>query len=128
VIVENGGDTYLVGYRDRIVGLWAGEGAAGVGLAVKGSTLPLAVATSSGTIGPSVSLGRADAVTVVAVSGALADAVASAAGNRVQGSDDIEAALEVARRVDGVQGAVVSIGGAVGAWGAVTLVPVRPLA
>jgi ApbE superfamily uncharacterized protein (UPF0280 family) len=128
VIVENGGDTYLVGHKDRIVGLWVGEGiSAGVGLAIAGSMLPLAVATSSGTIGPSISLGSADAMTVLARSGALADAVASAAGNRVHDADDVEKALEVARGVDGVLGAVVSVAGAVGAWGSVRLVPIEPL-
>jgi hypothetical protein len=128
VIVENGGDTYLVGRRDRVVGLWAGEGPAeGMGLAIAGEMLPLAVATSSGTIGPSVSLGRADTMTVLARSGALADAVASAAGNRVRSAEDLEAALELARGVDGVLGAVVSIDGNVGAWGAVRLVLIEPL-
>lgn len=128
VIVENGGDTYLIGRRDRVVGLWAGEGvAAGMGLAIGGDSLPLAVATSSGTIGPSVSLGRADTMTVLSRSGALADAVASAAGNRVRSATDLAGALELARGVAGVLGAVVSVDGDVGAWGAVKLVPIEPL-
>lgn len=129
VIVENGGDVYLIGKHDRLIGLWPGEGGAeGVGMAVAGSLLPLAVATSSGTIGPSVSLGSADTVTVLSHSGALADAAASAVGNRVHGPGDIETALEFARSIEGVLGSVVSVDGAIGAWGEVRLVPIEPLA
>jgi len=128
VIVENGGDLYLMGTGDRIVGLWAGEGGArGVGLRISGARQPVGVATSSGTIGPSVSLGRADTATVVAESGALADAVASAVGNRVRGLGDLEAALGVAKAVPGVLGAVVSIEGSVAAWGDIELVAVSGL-
>ena len=99
----------------------------GIGLALPAALLPMAVATSSGTIGPSVSLGTADAATVLASSGALADAAASAVGNRVHGAGDIEAALDVARGIPGVLGAVVTVGGALGAWGQVELVPTVPL-
>ncbi len=58
VSVENGGDIFVMGARERVVGLWAGEdGVTGIGLALPAEMLPVAVATSSGTIGPSVSLG-----------------------------------------------------------------------
>lgn len=128
VIVENGGDIYLIGSRDRTISVWAGErGAAGLGVRLEGSALPLSVATSSGTIGPSVSLGAADTATVIAESGALADAAASAVGNRVRSAHDIETALEVARGIDGVLGAVVTIAGAMGAWGQIELVPVTAI-
>lgn len=130
VIVENGGDVYLMGSRERIVGVWAGSGeggAAGVarGLAIRiaSEMLPCAVATSSGRIGPSVSLGSADAATVIADSGALADAVASVVGNRVHTVSDLDAAIAAGSAVDGVLGIVATIDGAVGAWGAVELVP-----
>jgi hypothetical protein len=128
VIVENGGDVFVMGETDRVAGLWAGEsGVSGVGLSLPRTMLPVAVATSSGTIGPSVSLGRADAATVLARSGALADAAASAVGNRVHGEADIDAALDVARAIPGVLGAVVAIGGLLGAWGEIELVPIAPL-
>ena len=46
------------------------------------------VCTSSGTVGHSLSFGRADAATVVAANGCLADAAATALGNRVQGRNE----------------------------------------
>lgn len=129
VIVENGGDVYLMGSRQRVVGVFAGAGegprgvAAGLGIRIGPEMLPCAVATSSGRIGPSVSLGSADAATVIARSGALADAVASVVGNRVRSADDLEGAMAVGSAIDGVLGIVATIDGAVGAWGAVELVP-----
>jgi ApbE superfamily uncharacterized protein (UPF0280 family) len=125
VIVENGGDVYLMGAKARTVGLWSGKAAGGaVGLEVAAESLPLAVATSSGTFGHSLSFGAADSVTIVAKSGALADAVATAVGNIVRVPEDAAKGLERAKSVGDVLGAVVSVGGSMAAWGQVRLVPV----
>lgn len=122
VIVENGGDIYLIGTEDRTVALWAGEsGVKGLGLRVRGGLQPIAVCTSSGTVGHSDSFGAADAVTVLARNGALADAVATALANRVRGSEDVERAVEAARGVHGLLGVLVTVEGHVGAWGNVRL-------
>ncbi len=123
VIVENGGDIYLMGSVERVVALWAGPDAPYIGLRVGPERLPCAVATSSGTIGPSVSYGRANAATCIAVSGALADAAASAVGNRIRVAADLDGALAAGRAIDGVDGIVAVVDGAVAAWGAVELVP-----
>ncbi len=125
VIVENGGDIYLVGKEDRVVALHAGESSLSgkVGMLVKGGVLPMAVCTSSGTVGHSHSFGRADAAVALARDGALADAVATALANRVREPDDLEAALEAAKRVHGVLGLVVAVGDHLGAWGNVHLMP-----
>jgi len=123
VVVENGGDIYLMGREDRTVGLWTGErGVKGLGLIVRGGLQPVAVCTSSGQVGHSLSFGAADAVTVLARNGALADAVATALANRVREADDIERAIEAARNVMGVLGVIVTLEGHLGAWGNVRLV------
>jgi len=123
VIVENGGDIYLMGRTDRTIALWAGErGVSNVGLRVPGGLMPVAVCTSSGRIGHSLSLGDADAVTVLARNGALADAVATALANRVRTPDDIETAIEAARGILGILGVLATVDGHVGAWGNVHLV------
>lgn len=123
VIVENGGDIFLMGSSERIVRLWAGPASPAVGLRLSADSLPCAVATSSGTIGPSVSLGRADAATVIAGDGALADAVASVVGNRIHGAADLEAALEAGRGIEGVSGVVAVVDGHVAAWGSIEFIP-----
>lgn len=126
VIVENGGDLYIVGVEPRKVLVLAGEAALSgkVAISLPARGAPVAVCTSSGKVGHSASLGEAHAVTVVATDGALADAVATAAGNLVHGPEDIERALERAMEVRGVRGVVVVVDEALGALGKIELVPV----
>ena len=123
VIVENGGDLYLVGRAARRVLLVAGDSplSGAVAIELEPGALPVAVCTSSGRVGHSVSLGDAHAVTVLATDGALADAVATAAGNRVHDPGDIERALAFALGVEGVRGAVAIAGDRMGAIGDVRL-------
>lgn len=123
VMVENGGDLYMIGGPACSVGLWAGPSplSGRVAIAVDPSE-GVAVCTSSGTVGPSLSLGRADAASVVSPSGALADAAATELGNRIRNVDDMEKALNWALSVTGVTGAVVIMGETIGAKGQVELV------
>jgi ApbE superfamily uncharacterized protein (UPF0280 family) len=95
VIVENGGDIFLAITHPATVALFAGKSPLShrVGLAIDPALSPLGVCTSSATVGHSLSFGRADAACVLAPSPALADAAATALGNRVQGLDTIAPAL-----------------------------------
>ena len=124
VAVENGGDVYLALDQTATVGLWAGDSplSGRVGLRIPAPRMPIAVCTSSGTVGHSLSLGRADAATCLAADAALADAVATALGNRVQGPADLAKALDWAQGVPGVLGALVVKGSQLAAWGEVELV------
>jgi len=130
VVVENGGDIFMVSYRTRRVAVFAGESPLSmkVALDIHPEETPLGMATSSGTVGPSASLGRADAAVVMAPDTALADAVATALGNRVGGRGDIEAALEWALSVEGVRGALVIVGRHLGAKGKIRLAEGAPWA
>jgi ApbE superfamily uncharacterized protein (UPF0280 family) len=125
VIVENGGDIYLKILAPATVALFAGKSPLShrVGLRIDPSWSPLGVCTSSGTVGHSLSFGRADAACVVAPDAALADAAATALGNRVQDASDIPAALEWAAGMPEILGAVVIVGDKLGARGQVGLVP-----
>jgi len=125
LIVENGGDLYVMGSTPRRVLLLAGDSplSGRVTIALGRTDLPCAVCTSSGTVGHSVSLGAAQAVTVLAGSGAVADAAATAAGNLVHCPEDIARALARAMAVPGVTGAVVVCADQMGAIGEVSLAP-----
>lgn len=125
VLVENGGDLYVLGRTERRVQLLAGDSplSGKLAIALPPAQLPCAVCTSSGRVGHSISLGSAHAVTVLAEDGALADAVATAAGNLVHGPDDLARALDRALQVPGVRGAVIVAGDRVGVLGSVTLEP-----
>jgi uncharacterized protein len=123
IIVENGGDIYLKILKKRIVGIYAGDSplSGKIGLEINPRDTPLGACTSSGTVGHSLSFGKADAVVVVAASAILADAAATAIGNRVKQPEDIDKALEYARDIGGLKGVVIIIGKSVGAWGEVKL-------
>lgn len=124
VIVENGGDIFIKTTTPRVVAVFAGDSpiSGKVGIRISPDDTPLGVCTSSGKVGPSLSLGTAHAACVIAGSAALADAAASAVGNAVKSPDDIEKGLAVARCIKGVLGAVVVAEDKIGAWGRVELV------
>jgi ApbE superfamily uncharacterized protein (UPF0280 family) len=123
IIVENGGDIFLKIKKNRVVGIFAGDSplTGKIGLEIDARDTPLGVCTSSGTVGHSLSYGRADAVIVVAVDTALADAAATAIGNRIKKPDDSDSALEFAQSIGGLKGVVIITGEKVGAWGDIKL-------
>jgi ApbE superfamily uncharacterized protein (UPF0280 family) len=125
IIVENGGDLYLRLSEPATVALFAGKSPLShrVGLRIDPALSPLGVCTSSATVGHSLSFGRADAACVLAGDAALADAAATALGNRVQTAGDIAAALDWVAGVPEVLGALVIVGDKLGARGRVELVP-----
>ncbi|OPY56098.1 MAG: hypothetical protein A4E55_02240 [Pelotomaculum sp. PtaU1.Bin035] len=127
VIIENGGDIYLRSTRLRRIGVFAGESALSnrIAIEVRPEDTPLGICTSSGTVGPSLSLGKADAAVILSPSAILADAVATAAGNLVQNKEDIQPAAEYAAGIDGVTGALIIKGDRLAACGKLKLVPLN---
>jgi ApbE superfamily uncharacterized protein (UPF0280 family) len=124
IIVENGGDIYIHSIYERRVGVFAGESPLSGRLALKVPPTPpegLGVCCSSATVGPSDSAGRADAALVVAESAALADAAASALGNRAKSPGHIEGALATVAGIEGVIGCLVIIGEHLGVLGGLEL-------
>ena len=123
IIVENGGDIFLKVNNKKVVGIYAGESplSGKIGLEISPQETPLGVCTSSGTVGHSLSFGRADAVVIIARSATLADAAATAIGNVVQKPADINTAIERGRSISGLKGIVIIIGGDIGVWGSVKL-------
>lgn len=125
VVVENGGDIYARGPGKLVVRLYAGEESP-FGRVVEfcvDASGGVGVCTSSGRVGPSLSLGRADAVTVVAHNPATADAAATALANRVAFSADVEGAVEAAVSAPSVRGAMACCGGRMAVWGLRLLAP-----
>ncbi len=123
VIVENGGDIFLRSSKEVNVGIFAGPSPLSlrIGLRVPGAEHPQGVCTSSATVGPSLSFGRADAVCVLAASAALADGAATAVGNLVRSPLDLERGLEKARSIEGLTGVVIILGEKMAAWGQIQL-------
>lgn len=121
LIIENGGDIFLKTKNELIVSIYAGESALSykVNILIKPEDSPLGICTSSATVGPSLSFGAADAVCVISRSATLADAAASAIGNRVKSSKDIKSALDYGIKISGVRGIVIICANEMGAIGEV---------
>ena len=127
IVVENGGDVFLKTEEPVVVGIYAADSPLSlqIGLRVDSRRGPSGVCTSSGTVGHSLSRGRADAVCVVASSCAGADAAATAVGNRVVSQKDIPEAIAFGRRIEGLIGLVIIIGDKLGVWGDLEMVPLK---
>ncbi|SMC24927.1 hypothetical protein SAMN02746041_02148 [Desulfacinum hydrothermale DSM 13146] len=124
VLVENGGDCYLISAEDLVVSIYPGRNSPfrhSLAIRLAADTFPWAVCTSSASIGHSLSLGRADAATVLAKDAAVADACATALGNRIRRPEDLESAMAWVEGIPHVEGALAVCGDKLAAWGAVEL-------
>ena len=125
IIVENGGDIYLKSLSKRLVGIYAGKSplTGKIGLEINGEDTPLGICTSSGTVGHSLSFGRADAVIVLSKSAIMADAAATAIGNLIVQPGDIPKGIEFAKGIEGLKGVIIIKDDNLGLWGEVKICP-----
>jgi len=123
IIVENGGDIYLKSLTRRTVGIFAGKSplTGKIGLEINAQNTPLGICTSSGTVGHSLSYGKADAVVALSESATLADAAATAIGNLVSQPGDITSAIEFGKSIRGLKGLIIIKDANMGVWGEVKL-------
>lgn len=131
VIMENGGDIVMRIDRPAVVGIFVGNAPVrDMGLRVEPRPGIVSICTSSGRVGHSLSFGRADAAVVVASDGFLADAAATALGNRIQTGEkeEIEAAVNDFL-LEGIEGILVVAGERIGMGGElpeIIRIPVDP--
>ena len=123
VIVENGGDIYLKSLKKRLIGIYAGKSplTGKISLEINEKDTPLGICTSSGTVGHSLSYGKADAVIVLSKSATLADAAATAIGNLIVQPSDIPSGVEFAKGIDGLMGVIIIKDDKLGIWGEVKI-------
>jgi hypothetical protein len=111
-IVDNGGDIAMFLSETTNIALYAGQSSIkDVGFRLSGERRVYGVCTSSGTVGPSISFGVADAAVVFAPDVSLADACATRLGNEVRNGDEavMRHALHVVCGIEGVDGALVVV-------------------
>ena len=127
VIIENGGDIFIKSSKIRKVSIFAGSSPLSqkIILKIKPQKNYVGVCTSSGTVGPSLSFGKADAVTVISDSVLLADAAATAVGNIVKTQKDVEQGLIYAQKVKGVKGVVIIKDDKIGLWGDINFTVIK---
>ena len=119
VVVDNGGDLFLHADRELTIALYSGFRTAAKGLALRivPAEMPCSICSSSATMGHSLSYGSADLATVVASDGALADAAATRLCNEVTCVQELRRALDTIIAIDGIRGAIVTIGAKIGIIG-----------
>jgi hypothetical protein len=127
VIIENGGDIFIKSNKIRKVSIFAGRSPFSQRIILKIGVQKnyTGVCTSSGTVGPSLSFGKADAVTVISDSVLLADAAATVVGNRVKTRKDVEQGLVYAQKIKGVKGVVIIKDDKMGLWGDINFTVVK---
>ena len=122
-IIENGGDIFMKVKRDVTVSIFAGTSPLSdkIGIVIPEKMMPLGVCSSSGRIGHSLSMGNSDVVCILSRSAVLADAAATALGNRIKTKKDLRKISEQADTIDGVLGGVAIMDDEMAAWGEVEL-------
>ncbi|MDP8216929.1 MAG: UPF0280 family protein [Candidatus Kaelpia imicola] len=126
IIVENGGDIYIDTRDSSVVALYAGGSSilGKIGLKLDQNIMPAGVCTSSATIGHSLNFGKADAVTIVSDSAAIADALATSISNRVKSSSDIGSVLKYAQDISDIRGLVIVAAGRIAFYGGIEIIKV----
>ncbi len=117
-LVDNGGDIALINDEPVLIGIYAGESPVkGLALEIPPREKILGVCTSSGTVGPSISFGNADAALIISDDVALADAAATALGNRIVDEAALKTAFDFLKGVPEVTGAIGIIGDKMATYG-----------
>jgi uncharacterized protein len=119
VVIENGGDIFMMLDHDAVFSIFAGSKSPYAGLKIRTGkkNMPLGICTSSGRIGPSLSFGDADAACIISNDAFLADACATKAANLVRNDADIRRALDYTKEIEGILGAVIIRDDKIGLWG-----------
>jgi ApbE superfamily uncharacterized protein (UPF0280 family) len=123
VIIENGGDIFIESQNDVHVGLSAGNSPLSdkLSILIRKKEMPVGICTSSGTVGHSLSFGKADAVCVKSKSVSLADAAATAIGNMTKSKKDISNSLQAGMKIKEVLGIIIIVEDRLGAMGDIEL-------
>jgi hypothetical protein len=115
-VVDNGGDICILNDQPIVVGIYAGSSSIqNLGFELAARRAPLGICTSSGSVGPSISFGFADAAVVISEDVALADAAATALGNAVSSQGPLQECFQAIDQ-PGIDGALVIRGDEMALW------------
>lgn len=119
LVIENGGDIFAQLKNELVLSVFAGDSPLSekIGLKITPETSPLGICTSAGTVGPSLSFGNSDAVMVVAKNVLVADAFATAFGNKIKSPDDVEKVINEANIHPEILSLLIICEDKIGIWG-----------
>jgi ApbE superfamily uncharacterized protein (UPF0280 family) len=123
-VVEDGGEICAVANQSIDVAVAAGDEPLSRRFGFRLTEFPIGVATSSGRFSHALSFGDAEAAIVFCKNATLADAAATAVGNKVKGETKtgINAAINHGMAIEGVEGVMVVYKGEVGTAGKIPLI------
>ncbi len=118
-VVDNGGDIAIFSKKEEVtVGIYTGnEKTSKFALKIPPRNNIVGVCTSSGKIGPSISFGNTDAVTIICRDISVADAAATAVANLIKSEENIKNAFKFLEDVKEVEGAIAILGNKIALWG-----------
>lgn len=115
-VVDNGGDICILNDQPIVVGIYAGSSPIrDLAFEIAARRVPLGICTSSGSVGPSISFGFADAAVAISEDVALADAAATALGNAVTATGHLQECFSAIDR-PGIDGALAIRGEEMALW------------
>ena len=119
LVIENGGDICTLLRKNLVLSVFAGDSPLSerIGMEITPQTSPLGICTSAGTVGPSLSYGKADAVVVIAKDVLVADAFATAFGNKVKSPNDVEKVINQAEKIPEILSLLIICEDKIGVWG-----------
>jgi ApbE superfamily uncharacterized protein (UPF0280 family) len=116
--VDNGGDIALLLESAGTVEIFSEPGSrSAYALELEPTDTIIGVCTSSGRLGHSISFGNSDAAVAIADNAILADALATAIGNRVADADSLKTCFDPFKGIEGFTAAIVMIDGSVSIHG-----------
>ena len=117
-VVDNGGDIAMFIREPIRVGIFSGNASIpNLAFEIVPRDKPFGICTSSGTVGHSTSYGKANAAVVVSSNIILADASATALGNRVKETGDLNTCFDFLKHLDEIEGALVILDDRLALWG-----------
>ncbi len=125
LVIENGGDIYLRANKDINIGVFLKSkyfNKNDLIFKLKKEYLPCGIASSSGTFGHSLSLGKSDLVVVIAKNAMIADSAATSIGNRINTKDDIEKTINHFKNYEEILGLIIIKDDKIGLYGIIELV------
>lgn len=119
LVVENGGDIFAFLKDEIVLSIYAGDSplSGKTGLVITPEISPVGICTSAGTVGHSLSFGKADAVVVISRDILVADAFATAFGNMVKTPEDVEEVVKKAENYPGILSLLIICKDKLGIWG-----------
>jgi ApbE superfamily uncharacterized protein (UPF0280 family) len=106
LVIENGGDVYIRSDKDVITDVFfkSRHFKNDLKIKIKKNLLPCGIASSSGTFGHSLSLGKSDLALVIGKNAIIADAAATAFANLIKEPSDLEKAVNFMKAKSGIFG------------------------